>query len=88
MPYRIAIRDNATGEVREHELNVPWGEGSVWWLTEGNFGCDCNRRLSFIRALGREPTEDEWDNAGCGDTAFSILHAKLPDGTLVPVDAR
>lgn len=31
----------------------------VFWWTEGNMGCDCNRHLTFERAHGREPADEE-----------------------------
>lgn len=61
MSYRIAIKNNSTGEVRVYESDDEWrGENdpemlqmgisespSAFWWTEGNGGCDCNRELHF-----------------------------------------
>ena len=83
--YTLQVRRTADGLVREcaGPETAPWSEGSLYYLTEGNFGCDCNRHLMFERAGGADP-----DIMGhpCGATRYSILSATLPDGTVVPVD--
>jgi hypothetical protein len=65
MTYSVAIRKNETGEVRICEMEVPWGETSLFWWTEGNFGCDCNRELLFERASEQEmtTTSSRWSAA-------------------------
>lgn len=40
---------------------------------EGNWGCDCNRKIEFLRALG-EPVVDE--EILCGEGAFDLLSIK------------
>lgn len=80
MSYKVAIRDNATGEVRIGAYDFDWNE--FWW-TEGNMSCDCNRRLEFLRAGGPGPAGDpHWNDAEheCGNGAYSVLYAYLPDG--------
>lgn len=72
------IRKNSTGEVRDYPTYaiIEDGEESpdtyIW--EDGNFSCDCNRRLFFLRANNDEEPDDE----DCGDTAFSVrlLNAK------------
>jgi len=82
--YHVLIRRNATGETRRVFMALPWyGDGgSLYWWTDGNFGCDCNRALTFYRE--DEAPEDEID---CGDTRFTVLQAELPDGRIVQIDA-
>lgn len=41
--------------------------GQVYYFTEGNFSCDCNKRLSIARAY-QEPEPDE---TLCGDTIIT-----------------
>ena len=82
--YIITIRNNATGECRDIRHALEWSESSVFWLTEGNFGCDCNRWLDFERAGGNDPNLYD---AQCGDGGFSILRATLEDGTVVELEA-
>lgn len=70
--------------------DVEWTDSSVFWWTEGNFGCDCNRGSSFLRAGGPGPADDpHWNNVDfdCGDTAYSVLYCELADGRRVPIDA-
>lgn len=87
MPYKVAIRKNATGEVRLREMPYDWrkpdGSDDLLWWTDGNFGCDCNRELEFERAAGGDPGLDEVE---CGNEAYSVLYAELPDGERVVVD--
>ena len=52
------IRCNATGEVSEYEGPELLMDGDespnthIW--SDGNFGCDCNRRFFFSRAGGKD----------------------------------
>lgn len=79
--YHVAIRNNATGEVRMYRNDLAWDEASMYQWTDGNYGCDCNRTLFWYRAAG-----DEAEGWKCGDTGFSALYAELPDGTRIPID--
>ena len=89
MSYHVTIRDTTTGETRiSREFKEDWDpDKSHWWWTEGNYGCDCNRQLEFIRAEGREPTVEEW-NTACNDSQnrFVVRHAILKDGSTVLID--
>ncbi|MGC3959585.1 MAG: hypothetical protein QM813_17045 [Verrucomicrobiota bacterium] len=83
MSYKVAIRDNDTDEIRLYEMEgCDWEDGSLFFWTDGNFGCDCNRRDLFLRAAGIEPD----DESPCGNVAYSALYAELPDGSKVPID--
>lgn len=66
----ITLRRIADGVERIHVDNVGWQtedadaepaiESAHYWWTEGNGGCDCNRRLFFLRAGGDQiPETDE-----------------------------
>lgn len=82
MAYKVAIRNNATREVRICDFpESDWEEHSDHLWTEGNFACDCNRYLFFQRAKD----EDEVD-CPCGMLAYTAIYAELPDGTHVPID--
>lgn len=95
MSYKVAIRDNATGEVRIGAYDFEWfkedgGTDDFWW-TEGNMSCDCNRHLEFLRAGGPGPADDpHWNNVehACGDGAYSVLYAELPDGKRIALQER
>ncbi|TWB15579.1 hypothetical protein [Nitrospirillum bahiense] len=83
MPYTVVMRENQTGETRLCLLDdIDWGEHSVYWWTDGNFGCDCNRRWEFQRAGG----EAEDAASPCGHGAYTAVEAILLDGTRVPLD--
>lgn len=84
--FLVAIRHNPTGEVRMYRHDMAWedeDERSHWHWTDGNYGCDCNRHLFFIRAAGN----DEWEDRECGSTEYSCLYAELPDGSRRPIDS-
>lgn len=68
----VRIRKNDTGEIREYEdtiLFINWMDlprYEIW--QDGNFGCDCNRRLFFARA-----GDEEEDMEGpCGTGQYSV----------------
>ncbi len=68
MPFTVHITKADTGETRAHEEPGEWSESSVCQWTNGNFGCDCNRRLFFSRANG----ESDPSRAVCTEGEFSI----------------
>lgn len=88
MSYTIRIRNNATGEVRQSKpYEFEW---SLFWWTDGNMGCDCNRHLAWLRAGGPGPADDPFHNNAarqCGDGAYTVIDATLDDATVVPVDS-
>lgn len=86
MSYRVALRKNSTGEIRMVPIDWDWirdGDDDLYWWTDGNYGCDCNRFLCFERADGTEP---DFKDAECGEAAYTALYAELPDGTRVKID--
>jgi hypothetical protein len=76
--YTVHIRNNATGEVREYRDNLDWHGSSLYWWSEGNMSCDCNREPTWIMAGGGEPP----DNCDCGHSRFAITRIVLDDGTV------
>lgn len=77
------IRCNGTGEVREYDMTA-WLEPDaeapsdfIW--ADGNFACDCNRKIFFGRAIGFE-YEDE--DTPCGDSAYSVQMVNPADGSV------
>ncbi len=95
MPYAIAIRKNSTGERRIAHISLDWykyggptdpdDDGDLFWWTEGNMGCDCNRELYFMEAGGEDADDHEPE---CGDERYSVLWAELPDGSVILIDGR
>jgi len=84
MKYKYAIKNNETGEIRIAEGCCEYEEhNTVWFLTDGNYGCDCNRELEWHRAIDED---DNWENTKCGKTEFSIPYLILEDGTRINVD--
>jgi hypothetical protein len=87
IPIEVAIRRNSDGEVRVYQYRGTRDDDGkfndfIW--CDGNFACDCNRYGFFERASGREPDDEESENAPCGDTAYSIDYIKdLETGEVV-----
>ena len=83
MPYHVAIRNCATGEVARYfwdSTDFDPEEGWYWWL-DGNGGCDCNREIFWCSAKD----VDEPEESPCGETRFALEYIEQPDGTrLVP----
>lgn len=79
--YKVAIRNEETGEIRVCEMAGEWvgddyGPSEYWW-TEGNFSCDCNRGLVY---------DSNGSDSKCGTEKYTALYAELPDGTKIPLD--
>ena len=74
--YKVALRKNATGEIKMVEYDMPWEDHSLFMWTDGNFGCDCNRADFF----------GDDDPGHCSSDRFTALYAELPDGTKVKLD--
>jgi hypothetical protein len=77
-PHRhlAIIRRNADGAVAvtEHD-DIDPRYGTVFWWTEGNFGCDCNRHLAFEYAFGNEIEDDE--EFQCGHEKYTLVELWL-----------
>jgi hypothetical protein len=74
----VEITDTKTGKVsiyREY-----WDEGSYFMWEEGNYACDCNRRLFFLRGQGIDADVD--DAGECGDSQFKVC-ARDEDGEVL-----
>ncbi len=80
-PMRVFVIRNEDGAVVE---DVPswmphYTTGDVFWWTEGNMSCDCNRHLEFERGQGREPDAEDVE---CGHGRYSV-RLEPEDGTVV-----
>lgn len=71
---REVIKDTLTGEVREQNGESPLRQGEdqpctfIW--EEGNYACDCNRGLFFLRAIGDDDEDDT--RTPCGDGRYLV----------------
>ena len=82
--YTVHIRRNSTGETREVSIDYEFfknGNSDLFWWTDGNFSCDCNRADVFN--TGNAVVED----VPCGYTEFTVLKVVLPDGTEIEIDS-
>lgn len=66
----VHIRRNADGEVRQYVDKYPWDSGSEYMWADGNYSCDCNRYLFFMRAAGED--EGKLIDDRCGDDGYSV----------------
>lgn len=77
MSYRFQLRDTQTGETAIRELDLsPTTTCDFWWL-EGNYACDCNRKLEWDRARNvNGDFEDDYPcNAGRNRYVFDWVEA-------------
>lgn len=80
IPYYVEITHIASGETRRmKQKDILWGEGSEYWWSEGNFGCDCNRADEFYNR--------ENEDHPCGVTAFRVKCFAM-NGDLLYEDAE
>ena len=83
VPVIAKITNRETGETREYktELLTTDDYDGTWQWDEGNYGCDCNRRLFFERANG---VELDLCSTPCGEEFFSVELVK--DGVVIYSD--
>lgn len=75
MVMEVSIIDTTTGETRTfHEADEEADEWPPFNWTEGNYSCDCNRALFFVRAKNEEDP-----NIPCGEERFKV---RLQQGEL------
>jgi hypothetical protein len=75
MGYNVKITDTTTGETRTYFYDMDWDDASDWMWGDGNYSCDCNRSLMFMRATGIEPELD--DARECGDERYRVVCQSL-----------
>lgn len=66
----VEIRRNVDGKMGIYEDKYPWGLGSDFMWADGNYSCDCNRYLFFMRAIGED--EGKLIDDRCSDGAYSV----------------
>lgn len=78
--YVVEIRHNPTGVVRFISTGLAWYDHSMYFWTEGNFSCDCNRAIVFnnMKSAGVDHR--------CGYRDFTAIRAIFPDGTEERID--
>ena len=74
--YIARIQKVATGETRDCPMDYDFSEFE--W-TDGNYGCDCNRKIFFDRAKG----VDSFDSSPCGTGDYSAIQVVSDDGTII-----
>lgn len=87
MSFIMVMRDDTTGEVRRIQTDLKWLDHSHFFWTEGNFGCDCNRHLIFMR--DKDANFDDGDmeaDIECGYEHYTCIEAVFPDGKVIKID--
>ena len=73
------IKDNDTGEVREYETDEMLEPEDKYLCVShwesGNYSCDCNRRIFFLKA-----NNEEVEKINCGEGGFSVNLKNKKDG--------
>ena len=72
MAYKVAIKNNATGEIRFKSMDGEWDAVAEYQWTEGNYSCDCNLDNFFCH-------DDEDADETCGETRYTPLYAVTGD---------
>lgn len=65
MSLRVEIRRNADGMIRTHSMDIDF---SLFWWSEGNGCCDCNRAMWFSDAGDDKDREAD----DCGHDRFDV----------------
>ena len=78
--YDVVLVLNETGETKTFRYEYPLDESSHFLWTEGNYECDCNRRVFFF---GHDKESERWP---CGSGRISAIKAILPSGEEVVLD--
>jgi hypothetical protein len=77
----ITIVDKASGKSVTYKEPQYYDSPYMW--EEGNYSCDCNRKLFFIREKeGREPTKEETP-CNSGKNRFLVKVVYRADGCVV-----
>lgn len=66
--FWVKLLDTETGEQRI--VDAEYDNEFIW--AEGNYSCDCNRRLFFERSKGNEP-----DDVECGESRYVIVGTNI-----------
>ena len=85
--YKVAIRNNATGELRIATMDVP-DDGATFWWKDGNMSCDCNRELEWLRAGGQHEEAEKVfkSETVCSTGRFTVPYIELRDGKRLEID--
>ena len=85
--YHVVLTRLSDGATERISQSMPWTDGTLYWWTEGNYGCDCNRYLAFERAQGRNPWVDPNNHPPCGDgQRYRLDRFEFEDGTSEPCE--
>lgn len=77
--YQAVLFDRSTGERSTVVMDFSEDADPEYMFTEGNYGCDCNRRLFMARAAGRPDP----DPSPCGETIVMESFGEAPAGAKV-----
>lgn len=80
---RLSIRRNTDGAVRADPGEWEYFGPFIWNL--GNYSCDCNRELFWLKAAG-EPDEMQNPDLQCTDTRYSVRLVAVEDGRMLYED--
>ncbi len=59
----VKIKSNITGEIVDYHTDGIYENGLRTWIwEEGNFACDCNRELFYLRTKNIESIDSTCDN--------------------------
>lgn len=73
--YIVVLQRKSDGMVRLYPVEDKWSELTEFMWSEGNYACDCNRKLFFARTAGEpDPPEKDLPCTPCtGDEEYIVL---------------
>lgn len=83
--YDVVIIETAARESKRVHMDLPWYDHSLFWWTQGNFSCDCNRGECVWQ---RDKNAEETVDVPCGSDKYIIIKAIFPDGTECLIDGN
>ena len=73
IPVKVKIRENSSNFIQEYDSflfkDPDTGKALIWIWEEGNYSCDCNRRLFFYQNIGIELADSALE---CGEGKYSV----------------
>lgn len=66
----VEMRRNSDGKIAKYTDGCEWDSGYDFMWSFGNYSCDCNRYLFFMRAVGED--EGKLIDDRCADGGYPV----------------
>lgn len=75
MSYKVTLRRLSDGLEKTIVDDLDWHDSSLYWWSEGNMGCDCNRASTFGDVDLSQDIEVE-----CSTSKYLLIKIELSTG--------